>query len=52
MFKANFLSTTKFGGAQKDLGVTSPEFHPCLRVWAESSLESLPLGASCLCKGL
>jgi len=41
--KQIFLSTTKFGGHKKDLGVTVPEC-PCVRAWAEPSPESLPLG--------
>ena len=51
VLKQIFLSTTKFG-AQKDLGVTTPECPPCLQAWAELSPESLPLGASCLCRRL
>jgi len=38
------LSTTKFGGEQKYLGVTASECPPYLRAWAELSPERLPLG--------
>ena len=44
------MSTTKLGGAQKGLGVTASEFSQCLQAWVEPSPESLPLGASCLCR--
>jgi len=36
-----FLSTTKFGGRKKELGVTTTECPPCLQAWAETSPESL-----------
>jgi len=43
--KQIFLSTTKFGGAQKDLGVTAPKFPLVSADLGEPSPESLPLGA-------
>jgi len=49
--KQIFLSSIKFGGHKKDLGVTPHECPPCLRAWAELSSESLPLGTFMFVQG-
>jgi len=51
MFKTNFSERNKIWGTQKRFEGTAPECSPCLWTWVEPSPESLPLGASCLCRG-
>jgi len=51
MFKTNFSEPNKVRSHKKDLGVTSPECPPCLRVWAEPSPECLTLGAFVFVQG-
>jgi len=51
MFETNFSEHNKIWGAQKYLGVTVPEWPPCLRAWAAPSSENLALGTFTFVQG-
>jgi len=53
-FKTNFSEHNKIWWGTKRFGNNCPRMphHVCGPAWAEPSPESLPLGASCLCRRL